>query len=87
MFFFPMQPTLSVQAQKVLFDEKASQRGLTENGVVHICARGTVVLRYGYDGDRTAYKECLKQGKRSGPSIRRDRGANHLSSGFILCMQ
>jgi hypothetical protein len=89
MFIFPMQPTLNVQAQKVLFDEKQVNEVLPKMEVVHIwCTRTEWSCVYGMMETERQYKECLKQGERVRP-IRfvEIEGANHFVSQVLsLCM-
>jgi hypothetical protein len=80
--FFPMQPVLNIQAQKVLFDEKQVNEVLPKVEVVHIwCTRTQWYCVYGMMETERQHKECLKQGKKVRP-IRfvEIEGANHLVS-------
>jgi hypothetical protein len=82
MCIFPMQPTLNVQAQKVLFDEKQVNEVLAKTEVVHIwCTRAAWHSIYGMMETERQYKECLQQGKKVRP-IRfvEIEGANHFVS-------
>jgi hypothetical protein len=80
--FFPMQPTLKTQAQKVLFNEKAAREVLPKTEVVHIwCSRAQWYCVYGMIETERQYKAHVKQGHKVRPIrfIEID-GANHFVS-------
>jgi len=66
--FFPMQPTLYVQGQKALFDEKLAREVLPRTEVVHIwCARAQWYCVYGMIETERQYKKHVKQEHRVRP--------------------
>lgn len=80
-----MQPTLNIQAQKVLFDEKLACEVLPKTQVVHVwCTRAQWYCVYGMVETERQYKEHVKQGHKVRPIrfIEMD-GANHFVSPLL----
>jgi len=79
MFFNPMQPTLKVQAQTCLFDEKLASRVFPQLEVVYIfCAKTPWYCAWGMIETEKQYKEHLKAGHKVRPiRFLEIEGGNH----------